>query len=200
MTRPLSFALIGDGTSDQALAWIITWAIRRLHPDATLRNVGFSARRGRSLVETVQSAASELKPDLLFVHRDAERVPLAERREEIPEETGVVKVVPVRMTEAWLLIDIEAIRCAAGNPNGTIGLDLPPVQKLERLPDPKGLLQKLLVEASELQSPRRKKRFKRDLGQLVQRVAARIGDFSVLDRLDAYRVFESDLRTALQIG
>jgi len=44
MTRPLSFALIGDGTSDQALTWIITWAIRKLQPDATSASLHAVAR------------------------------------------------------------------------------------------------------------------------------------------------------------
>jgi hypothetical protein len=36
-----------------------------------------------------------------------------------------IPVVPVRMTEAWLLADEFAIRSAPGNPNGTQSLDLP---------------------------------------------------------------------------
>lgn len=199
MSRLLSIALIGDGSSDQALSRVIEWAIRRLRPDAVLRDVGFIPRRGRSLIETVHSAASQLRPDLLFVHRDAERVALAKRRTEIPAEAGVVRVIPVRMTEAWLLIDPNAIRSAAGNPNGTVKLNMPAVKRLERLPDPKALLHDLLIEAFELDSPRRRKRFRRDLGQLVQRVAAQIRDYSALDHLEAYRTFEDELRDALQL-
>jgi hypothetical protein len=199
MTRPLSTALIGDGPSDQVLSLVIEWAIRRLRPDALLRDVGFIPRRSRDLIEAIHSAASLLRPDLLFVHRDAERAALSDRRAQIPSVAGVVKVVPVRMTEAWLLISADAIRRAAGNPNGRVKLDLPPVKRLERLPDPKALLHELLIRASGLDSPRRKKLLRRDLGILVRRVAALISDFSLLDDLTAYRDFEDDLRVALDL-
>ena len=69
--------------------------------------------RPRSLSERI-SRSLELYPcDLLFIHRDAERAPvesrIAEIRESVKEKqiapTPVICVVPVRMTEAWLLID-----------------------------------------------------------------------------------------------
>ena len=47
-----------------------------------------------------------------------------------------VLVIPVRMTEAWLLIDELALRRAAGNPNGRNPLDLPALKDLEALPEP----------------------------------------------------------------
>jgi hypothetical protein len=41
------------------------------------------------------------------------------------------------MTEAWLLADESAIRCAAGNPNGRVNLNLPDLQAIEDLPTPR---------------------------------------------------------------
>ena len=102
------------------------------------------------------------------------------------------------MTEAWLLIDADAIRHAVGNPNGTVPIELPRPHALERVPNPKALLREALVAASEYTSPRRRKRFQRDIGRLVQNVASRIRDFSPLDSLEAYRAFEDDLRVALE--
>jgi hypothetical protein len=73
--------------------------------------------------------------DLLFIHRDAEGEPPDHRRHEIHkavESLGArmrvahACIVPVRMTEAWLLFDKNAIRFASGNPNGQMQLDLPP--------------------------------------------------------------------------
>jgi len=104
--------------------------------------------------------AIELHPcDLLFVHRDAETEPRENRVAEIHKavkEAGksvslpIVCVVPVRMTEAWLLFDEAAIRTAAGNPNGKRVLQLPKMARVENEPDPKELLYELLREASEL--------------------------------------------------
>lgn len=110
---------------------------------------------------------------------------------------GIVRVVPVRMTEAWLLIDEKAIRKAAGNPNGHIHLDIPKLSRLENLPNPKETLRDLLLEASEHESPRRRQRFQRDIGHCVRLVADYTEDFSSLRQLAAYRVFENELRQAL---
>ena len=70
--------------------------------------------------------------DVLFVHRDAEAQLPAFRREEVTRalahtEIPHVPVIPVRMTEAWLLADENAIRRAAGNPNGDEELNLPDI-------------------------------------------------------------------------
>jgi hypothetical protein len=77
------------------------------------------------LAERISRALALFPADLLFVHRDADRGPTATRREEIRRAVAAtmanqmtVPVVPVRMTEAWLLIDEAAIRSAAGNPRG----------------------------------------------------------------------------------
>lgn len=51
-----------------------------------------------------------------------------------------VCVIPVRMTEAWLLFDEAAIRQAAGNRLGRAPLALPPLDEVEQEPDPKSLL------------------------------------------------------------
>jgi hypothetical protein len=68
-----------------------------------------------------------------------------------------VPVIPVRMTEAWLLVSEKALRGASGNPNGRNPLQLPALQDLEKIPDPKMVLQALLTEASGLSGRRRKK-------------------------------------------
>jgi hypothetical protein len=61
------------------------------------------------------------------------------------------------MTEAWLLVSESALRNASGNPNGRNPLQLPPWRDLETIPDPKVVLQNLLVDASGLSGRRRKK-------------------------------------------
>ena len=54
--------------------------------------------------------------DLLFVHRDAERESIEQREKEIRESLEksamertppVVRVIPVRMQEAWLLVSLR---------------------------------------------------------------------------------------------
>ena len=127
------------------------------------------------------------------MHRDAESAPIEVREAEIRkalEESSVegsvrvVCVVPVRMQEAWLLIDEAALRRAAGNPNGTQPLAMPDVQRLEELTDPKQLIRELLRRASELQG-RRLERF--NWRSSAHRVAEIIDDFSVLYKLAAFQ-------------
>lgn len=60
----------------------------------------------------------------------------------------VVCAVPITMTEAWLLIDISAIKKAAGNRNYAGDLQIPPLKTLERICDPKERLYDLLGTAN----------------------------------------------------
>lgn len=98
------------------------------------------------------------------------------------------------MTEAWLLIDEQAIRQAADNPNGSVRLKLPTVLTLELLPDPKELLNELLVEASE-KTGRRLEKFRRvsELAWRRGRVTELIEDYRLLRSLGAFQVFEKHL-------
>lgn len=137
-----------------------------------------------------------------MVHRDAEREPRANRVREIESALAAVQVatppavcvVPVRMTEAWLLVDEAALRTAADNPHGTCRLDLPPPRQIEALPNPKELLHRLLETATEL-SPRRRSRF--SVGRAVQRVGALTRDYSQLRALSAFVEFEGELGRVL---
>ncbi len=100
------------------------------------------------------------------------------------------------MTEAWLLIDEEAIRKAAGNPNGSARIAMPAVRKLESIPDPKRILRNCLIEASEL-TGRRRDQFERRISDSMRRVATLIPDYAPLRRLPAFRRFESEADLAL---
>ncbi len=198
--RSISYALLADGSSDRAMLSVIRWTLQRLDSELLQATPGFELRLPKEpLAEAIARCSQRHGPDLLFVHRDAERVPLAQRRLEIPTTSGpvpVVRVVPVRMTEAWLLIDESAIRLASGNPNGCARLALPRVRELERLPDPKKTLHELLLDASEARGRRRAK-LRRDLSTAVHRVAQLIDDFSQLAKLPAWQAFERELQDAL---
>ena len=78
--------------------------------------------------------------EVAFVHRDAESMVPETRRREVRDgalaagvHQPVVPVVPVRMTEAWLLLDERAIRDVAGKPSGRTDLGLPKVHESEGL-------------------------------------------------------------------
>lgn len=166
------FTLLSDGTSDRVLVPILQWMLMQHHPrcDWIGQCAELQGLRNppKSLSDRIKAAHEFFPSDLLFVHRDAERESPKSRREEIESAVATdsaisdlawTPVIPVRMTEAWLLISEEAIRSAAGNPNGRIALSLPAISSLERVPDPKATLESLLVTACEL-SGRRKKKFR----------------------------------------
>ena len=195
--QELRYTLVADGSSDRALLPILTWLLRQccgaLPIQAEFADLRLLPRPPKELSERINRSVELYPCDLLFVHRDAENAPIEEREAEIRkalEESSVegsvrvVCVVPVRMQEAWLLIDEAALRRAAGNPNGTQPLSMPDVQRLEELPDPKQLIRDLLRQASELQG-RRLERF--NWRSSAHRVAEMISDFSVLYRLAAFQ-------------
>lgn len=203
----LRAAFIADGPSDLPIAGhlaalcaergaitVVTPVDRRL-----LGNVGLKVK-GRLEFLLGQSAGL----DLIFVHRDAESQPPDLRRSEIAGaavELGlampVVPVVPVRMTEAWLLLDEAAIRSVAGKPRGTTRLTMPKASDIESLSDPKGLLMRLLLEASETKG-RRAANFQRDFGRHRALLIQRLDRSGGVRRLTAWRQLEADLDRVLQ--
>lgn len=197
----MRLTLLSDGSTDQALLPIIDWLLQERSMVA-FESVWADLRRLRrppsKLADRV-TATMDLYPcDLLIIHRDAERETIEKRVEEIDAATrslaiAVVRLVPIRMQEAWFLFDEAAIRSAAGCPSGRTPLDLPPLKSVEAVPDPKKVLFQALEVASNL-SGRRRKQFRPD----VRRVAALINDFSPLRRLLAFKAFEEDLCAALR--
>ena len=133
----LRYTLLADGSSDRVLIRLIDWVIQQTGLSVTFQSQwadpAVIAESGGSLPERMRSALRKYPTDLLVVHRDSERAPFEDRLREIHEAINKsaalpgasCAVVPVRMTEAWLLLDEMAIRRAAGNPNGRMKLDLP---------------------------------------------------------------------------
>ena len=195
--KPFLFALLADGSSDRVLIPIIRWSIGQLDPQVVLAPPHFKHRASNDIRQAVEQLTRDYRPNLVFVHRDSERVDHSTRKREIPRLDCLVPVVPVRMTEAWLLTDESAIRRASGNPNGRIVLDIPPPNRLEQILDPKNDLHQLLRAASEL-SGRRLKRL--DEASAVHRVAESTEDFRALRILPAFVDFEKELANAYPLA
>lgn len=189
MSRQISYLLAADGNSDRALVPIIDWAIHRLDPDVEILEPDFRTRRDpvRTFLEGLDTGAM-----LVFVHRDAEAASLEDRLLEFEpiDRHDVVPVVPVRMTEAWLLIDHLAIARAADRPDAPV--TVPRVSDLEALADPKKTLEELLLAAAGDPVGRRRKQFSSRRGRRSS-VASLIGDFSPLEGLPAFRRFQHEL-------
>jgi hypothetical protein len=209
--KELSYLLVTDGSSDRALIPILNWLLRQHLADCALDpqwvdptqlpnppenssdRLAWRIRRGLYLYD---------QADVLFVHRDAERQSRDQRIAEIQAALTEVSdypppvyIIPVKMFEAWLLFDEEAIRLAAGNPNGRVKLKLPPLNRIESLPNPKTDLYVLLEQASQLKG-RRLKKFRPQ--QQVHRLAELIGDYAPLRQLPAFQALERNVRALIE--
>ena len=186
--------LLGEGNSDRCLLAPIRWVLQQATADQWSLHFVDPARTGGG---TLTEKIAQIEPcDLLFVHRDRDRATVQDRVGEIADAVGArrhVPVVPVRALEAWLLLDEAAIRTAAGRPAGTESLDLPPPNRVEQEPDPKGRLRRALLAACG--SGRVRARFRADVA--VYRVADLVDDWSGHRRLDAFVRLEADTRAAL---
>ena len=205
----LRCTLLTDGPTDAVLLYPLRWLLiqngvsRPIEPAwADLRPLPQPPKR----LEDRIAAAMDLYPcDLLFIHRDAERLPREDRVGEIRRAVQRVSsdlfvskpyvcIVPVRMTEAWFLFSEPAIRRAVGNPVGAASLALPSLSKIEALPDPKQTLHELLRAATELPA-RRLRKFAWE--QAWHRLAQLVEDFSPLRQLSAFAAFEKELQAVI---
>lgn len=207
MSEIFRFTLIGDGPSDRALLPIIEWVLLEAGVvrgiKAEWADAASLPRVADGLRARLQAAVLLFPCDILFVHRDAEAQDPQLRHLEIRDAAAAltevtVAVVPVRMTEAWLLFDEKAVRRAAGNPNGSMPLDLPRGARAESIADPKEHLVSLLKSASGLHG-RHLRKFTSNLSQACALVSQHAESFAPLRMLSAFQAFEARTRQALEI-
>jgi hypothetical protein len=202
--KVLRHTLVSDGPTDANLLPIIDWCLKETG-GVTLsegRRAEFwrLPSKPESLADRMAKAIELFPCDVLFVHRDAEKESLHVRANEIriahAELVGrrvkvpAVSVIPVRMLEAWLCFNEQAIRKAAGNPNGTSPLELPPLKRVESRPA-KDDLNRALRTASGL-TGRRLKKF--DTASAFWRIVDYVEDFSPLRSLSAFQSFEASVK------
>jgi hypothetical protein len=202
MTKPIRWTLWTDGTSDAAMLQpILEWCLQEHWPQIEFQSFYLDPGRlppfgDKTITEKIELAVTEFPCEILFYHRDAETQKASDRVAEIQNACQtltqqLIAVVPVRMTEAWLLIDAEAIREAAGNRAGKMNLALPPLSRIESISDPKDLLHSLLREASGL-SGRKLKKF--SAYQKAAVLSVYISDWSPLRKLSAFQDLELQIQ------
>lgn len=205
--KVLSITLVTDGSSDRALIPIVEWLVAKKlneHP-FQVQLAEALPKHGKGLKNRISYALAHYNCDILIIHRDAEGEDWRIRFDEINQaistvafgETHMVSVIPVRMTEAWLLFDEMAVRRAAGNPVGKTAIKLSNLKKWEKEIDPKQLILTALRDASEL-SGRRLAKF--NAYEAKNRVAYLIRDFSVLNQLESFCHFQKNLESALELA
>lgn len=159
---------IGEGSSDDPLARLVSDAFILRGVDADIRSLGADrlGAEGKDIPTKIRTAKKLFSDfDFVVIHRDCDNQEPHVRIEEISsavEETlgadfPTIEVVPRTMTEAWLLLNESAIRKVAGKPNSRKSLDLPKPKNVEGVRDPKKMLEEAILTASDESGRRRQK-------------------------------------------
>jgi hypothetical protein len=198
-------ALVCDGTSDRSLAGVVERLGLSFGVVLDVQPVDFSILQpGLDLVSRMRVLPQLVaSPAIVLVHRDAERSSRHERASEISDalfaaalDLPHVAIVPVRMTEAWLLCDDGAIRSVAGNPSGGVTLNLPG-KRAEKIPDPKRVLRELLLEASGQRGRRRRAQVDGRFPELRRQLLETLDVTGGVASLPSFVAFAADLRSRL---
>lgn len=196
----ITLTLLADGSSDRCLINPINWILNQ-HPGLKYSTefAEYTAPLRAGLLARAQKAIEFYPCDILIVHRDAEGETYEARLREIESNLSTlnkkfIPIIPVRMLEAWLLFDEEAIRKAANKPDGNSPLNIPRINRIESNADPKNLLFDSLKIASE-QTGRKLAKF--DLNKARVRVSELIDDYTPLLSLESFGNFKEQLDTCI---
>ncbi len=195
--------LVGEGKTDRALAPVLEQLCILAGADEAIVDAPDLGKLPNPPGKKIQSQCERAvqlfsHANLLFVHRDADARDPEPRYQEIADAvTGLgfrhVAVVPVQETEAWLLVEADAIRAACGRPSDTSPLRLPSVGAIENTANPKEVLQRVVARAQEKQTARRRIRFSSVRHQLLEQLDPR----GEVTRLPSFQRLQRDLQSAL---
>ena len=201
--RNVSFAFLCEGSSDTGLiAHLETLLVDFGAQEATgmpdTRKGTIPARLRQLLTEGTGTGI-----DMVFIHRDSDGPDRDGREREIRrgvEESGFphpfIPVIPVQETEAWLLLDEQAIRDVVAS-QGKQPLRLPKPNAIEGTRNPKEILQKALLAASET-SGRRLKKEKNSFSRHRRVLMQRLDPFGAVRNLPSWQCLERDIKRALE--
>ena len=199
----MRFLLVCEGSSDAALREHILNLLDGRTQTAPEGEVWFQGRRLADKIRNGFNRHGEC--DLLFVHRDANSAGATARYREIAaavRDAGYagpwVGIVPVRMTEAWLLLDEAAIRQTAENPYGRNNLNLPGPNAVERMPNPKAERERALLTAGEVLG-RRRRRFANTFPERRRQLLQRLPAGGALEDAPSWARFRDDTIAAVRL-
>jgi hypothetical protein len=105
----------------------------------------------------------------------------------------IIPLIPVHMTEAWMLADPDALLKATGTPLSASQLNLPNAAGAERKAQPKAFLEEFLRHS---QAHLSRKRDRIDIGDLYALLSDTISS-TRLNALPSYQQFKADFSAAL---
>lgn len=194
--------LVCEGSSDAPLASHIQRLMSRHGYHEVDFNISFD---GRLLVDKVRNGLGVVPDyDLVFVHRDADRSGPDARYREIAtavQEAGYggqwIGIVPVRMTETWLILQEVAIRNAVQKPDGREALNLPAPAAVECVANSKDVLDAALLNASG-ERGRRRRALQRLLPELRHQLLENLPVGGPLEQVESWARFRDDTAAALR--
>ena len=200
--RSVSFAFLCEGSSATGLiAHLETLLVHFGAQEAT----GMPDTRKGTIPARLRQLRTEETGtgiDMVFIHRDSDGPDREGREREIRrgvEESGFphpfIPVIPVQETEAWLLLDEQAIRDVVAS-KGKQPLRLPKPNAIEGTRNPKEILQKALLAASET-SGRRLKKEKNSFSRHRRVLMQRLDPFGAVRDLPSWQCLERDIQRAL---
>lgn len=201
----ITYLFLSEGTSDEVLVPLINRLVLA-NIDGPVRPIvpNFSILRPqpKTLSEKLHAVISLYSGiDIIIIHRDADNVGYEARRAEIDHVIShtrilwpYVPLIPVRMTEAWLLTDFNAIHNAIGFGKSKNEIEFLSLRKVEGLADPKAYLLNKIKEIANLP-----KRRERDLNVYMVRkkIGVHLTNLENLNRLSSFVSFKGDLAAAI---
>lgn len=201
----MRFLLVCDGSADQYLVQHIRRLLIELGDGSPDGDAWYHGRRLSDRIRSGLEYSSSV--DCLFIHRDAEHPSqVSNRRDEMVNALREaeyadlwVGIIPIRMTEAWLLLDESSIRRVSGSPNGTNELRVPRPRDVEGIVDPKSELNRMLTEASGARG-RRRRRIQKELPRMRRQLLEDLAVSPDLTQVPAWQSFRVETLNILGAG
>lgn len=158
--------------------------------DSTLR---VASEAGWSNVLCIHVDADERTPNHVYEHKIKPCLVEMDKKKDVVKE--IVPIIPVQMTEAWMLIDINLLIEEIGTDLEVARLGLPSqVNQIEKIADPKKRITDAIRQAY---SDKPKKWRKPDISQLYLPLSQKI-PLDNLKLLSSYMQFYNACRTSLE--
>ncbi len=222
MIRQLRLAVYVEGNSDESFLpalikrtaeWVLGQSGNSVTVDVrdpkVIKLSSTPAARDRAILEVARVAHSY---HALIVHSDADKrtqsKALKERyqpgynlvlqaKEQDKLCQHLLPIIPVRMIEAWMLVDYEALREVIGTEVKESDLHLPrKAKQVEALPDPKQIFNEVIRRAVADRSMRQRAKIIKSVNTLFEPLGRTIS-LERLNEVPAFQVFVRDLSATL---
>ena len=206
----VQFVLISEGTSDHGLVSHLESICIHVGADEVI-GIAIDSQRltsaaGIKISDKIKAAvALEPQANLFLIHRDADSTDPIPRYNEIQGAVSECSlpaawaaIVPIQETEAWLLLDEEAIRRVASRPKGRQPLELPSPKTVETLANPKEHLKQAIVTAGEV-SGRRLEKLKRDFPSQRQNLLQSLSLNGRQSAIPSWQKMVQDIKAAIEL-